>query len=105
MIDDSNLTDNYSNSQFEKRPTLQDIDELANALCVEYSNHEFYKWYCKVINVLGMQRVNEIRAMYSDTRQARHLFSRRASEEMRIKIARQRMLDERRNHGKAKDFS
>lgn len=105
MIEDSNSTDNYSNSQFEKRPTLQDIDELANALCVEYTNHAFYKWYCKVINILGVQRVNEIRAMYSDTRQARHLFSRRASEEMKAKIARQRILDERKNHVPDKDLS
>lgn len=105
MIDDLNLTDNSSNSQFEKKPTLQDVDELANALCIEYANHAFYKWYCKVINVLGIQRVSEIRAMYSDTRQASHLFSRRASEEMKVKLARQRILDERRDHGKEKDHS
>ncbi len=105
MIDDLNLTDNSSNSQFEKKPTLQDVDELANTLCIEYANHAFYKWYCKVINVLGIQRVNEIRAMYSDTRQASHLFSRRASEEMKVKLARQRILDERRDHGKDKDHS
>lgn len=100
MIDDSNPTDNYPNSQFEKKASLQDIDELANTLCTEYANHEFYKWYCKVINILGIQRVNEIRAMYSDTRQASHLFSRRASEEMKTKVARQRILEKRRDHGK-----
>lgn len=105
MIDDLNLTDNSPNSQLARKQTLQDIDDLATALCIEYANHAFYKWYCKVINVLGIQRVNEIRAMYSDTRQARHLFSRRASEEMKVKLARQRMLDERRDHGKDKDHS
>lgn len=105
MIDNLNPIDNYPNSQFEKKPTLQDVDDLATALCVEYENHNFYKWYCKVINTLGIQRVNEIRAMYSDTRQSRHLFSRRASEEMRAKLAKERLMDERRDHDKKKDHS
>lgn len=94
-MEDQSRTDNY---QFASKPTLQEIDDLAHELCNEYSNHGFYRWYCKVINVLGIERVKIIKAMYSDTKQAKHLFSRRASEEMVLKQAQQRMLDIRRKN-------
>lgn len=101
-MSEANPTDNY-NSQFEPKPTLQEIDELAAKLCKEYSNYGFYKWYCRVINVLGVQRVKDIRAMYSDTRQARNLFSRRAKEEMQTKQGKKKLRELKDGHAKEKN--
>lgn len=99
-MNDITPTDNSPNSQVEPKPTLIEVDSLANEICTEYSNHDFYRWYCKVINVLGVRRVNEIRSMYRDARQARHLFSKRASEEMKVKLAQQKLINLRNNNGK-----
>lgn len=89
-MNDKESTENY-NSELERKPTLQEIDELAAELCKEYQNYPFYRWYCRVINVLGIKRVNTIRSMYKDTRQAKHLFSRRASEEMQAKLGQEKL--------------
>lgn len=92
-------TDNSQNSEFEQTYTMQQKDDLAAELCTEYANYKFYKWYCKVINALGVRRVKEIRAMYSDTRQAKHLFSKRASEEMNAILVKEKLRDMKEKYG------
>jgi len=39
------------------KPSLEKVDKLADELCSEYDNFGFRKWYCKVINDYGIERV------------------------------------------------
>jgi len=39
------------------KPSLEKVDMLADELCSEYDNLGFRKWYCKVINDFGIERV------------------------------------------------
>ncbi len=74
-------------SQLYKKPSISEVDRLAKELIAEYGNPEYFKWYCAAINQLGVQRVNELRGMVSDAKQPGRLFSKRAKEEMRKKVA------------------
>lgn len=74
-------------SQLERKPTIIEVDKLANELVAEYGNPLYFKWYCSAINQLGVQRINELRGMVSDAKQPGKLFSKRAKEEMRKKVA------------------
>lgn len=93
------LTEN-DNRELEK-PPIHLVDELANKLCTDYSNHDFYKWYCKIINILGLKRVEEIQAMSSDAKYPGTLFSKRAQQEAINKVGQDRYKEMMRNYGKA----
>ena len=95
----TNRTGN-DNSQLNNGTRFSVVDSLANELCSEYGNAKFYKWYCKVINVLGVERVLALRGMCSDAKQPGQLFSRRANQEMQTKLNKQRLDELKGNHGK-----
>lgn len=91
----TNQTEN-DNSQLNKKVPFSLVDSLANELCSEYGNAKFYKWYCKVINTLGVERVLALRGMCSDAKAPGQLFSKRANQEMSQRSAKSK-LDEMRN--------
>lgn len=89
----SNRTAN-GNRQLGNKQSTAEIDALADELTVEYQNLKFRKWYCKVIYVLGVERVLELRSRCADAKYKGALFSKLANEEM---VARE-------NSQKLKDF-
>lgn len=95
----TNRTGN-DNSQLNNGMPFSVVDSLANELCSEYGNAKFYKWYCKVINVLGVERVLALRGMCSDAKQPGQLFSRRANQELKEKQGKQKLDDFRNSYGK-----
>jgi len=74
------------NWQMGKKPSITEVDALAKKLCLEYDNFAFFRWYCLVINILGLDRVNEIQSRCSDASHKGPLFSRIASEEAKNKV-------------------
>ena len=74
------------NWQLDRKPSITDVDALAKELCAEYDNFAFFRWYCLVINILGLERISTIRARCSDAPNKGHLFSRIASEEAKKKV-------------------
>lgn len=88
------------NRQLDSSPSFSVVDSLANELCTEYGNAKFYKWYCKVINTLGIERVLILRGMCVDAKYPGQLFSRRANQEMQAKLSKQKLYDLRKNYGK-----
>lgn len=77
------------NWKLSHKPTFSEVEDLADILCKDYKNIKFRRWYCLVINILGIQRISDIRAMYSDIENkalAGKLFSVRASQEAKQKV-------------------
>jgi len=72
--------------QMGKKPSITEVDFLAKELCLEYDNLAFFRWYCLVINILGLNRVREIQSRCSDSPKKGLLFSRIASEEAKNKV-------------------
>lgn len=68
-----------------------EVDELADALVREYNNLKFRPWYCSTIYALGSDRVLEIRARVHDSDNPAMLFSKLASEAVRLKKGRERL--------------
>jgi hypothetical protein len=69
------------------------ISQLAKSLCEQYHNHPYYKWYCKVIYELGIERVLLIQARASDSKQPGKLFTKIANEELAVKLNLQKRRD------------
>lgn len=86
--------------QLNKRPPISKVDELAKELCKEYDNFAFFKWYCLVINTLGIDRVNEIRARCDDAKNKGQLFSRYAGEEAKAAIGLERYQKLKSSYGR-----
>jgi hypothetical protein len=70
------------NQQLERKPSLQEVDDLANELCKQFRNFDFFRWYCKVIYTLGVDRVLILRARVSDSKLPGKLFSEYAKEDL-----------------------
>lgn len=85
--------------QLNRKPPISKVDELAKELCQEYDNFAFFKWYCLVINTLGIDRVNQIRARCSDAKNKGQLFSRYAGEEAKAAIGLERYQKLRSKYG------
>lgn len=85
MMNEINQTDN-DKWQLNRKPSIAEVDKLAKELCTEYDNFGFYRWYCLVINVLGVQRAKDIQSRCSDAVNKGALFSRYASEEAKNKV-------------------
>jgi hypothetical protein len=97
-MSDTNSTDN-DNWQLGKKPTITQVDRLAKELCLEYDNLGFFRWYCRVINVLGVSRVKEIQARFSDTEGKAKLFSQLANEEVESKLGRDKYNELKKKYG------
>lgn len=72
------------NSELNKRPTVQQVDDLAGELCNQFSNHEYFKWYCSAIWKLGENRVRELKGRVSDAKDPARLFTKLLSEDLKI---------------------
>lgn len=95
-----NQTDN-DNWQLLRKPPIEQVDELAKELCHEYDNFAFFRWYCLVINILGIERIKEIRSRCSDAKNKGALFSRYASEEAKRKVGLEAYQKLKGRYGKA----
>lgn len=73
--------DNYKTRKY----TITEATALANRLVSSYNNPDFYRWYCKAIKILGVQRVVEIEASVRDANYPARVFSKIVKEEMLIK--------------------
>ena len=72
------------NSELNRRPTVQQVDDLARQLCNEFSNHEYFKWYCAAVWKLGENRVHELKARVSDAKDPARLFTKLLREDLKI---------------------
>jgi hypothetical protein len=84
-MDESNLIGN-DNWQLDGKPPIALVDNLAKELCQDYDNFAFFKWYCLVINILGITRIEDIRDRCKDSKHKGQLFSRYAGEEAKQKV-------------------
>lgn len=58
-----------------KRLPIEEVDRLADELVAEYSNSEFRKWYCALINQHGIERVMYWRGKAASGNNPARLFS------------------------------
>jgi len=72
------------NSELNKKPTVQQVDDLAHELCNKFSNHEYFKWYCSAIWKLGERRVRDLQARVSDAKDPARLFTILLKEDLKI---------------------
>lgn len=89
--------------QLNGKPPIVEVDKLAKELCQEYDNYGFYRWYCLVINTLGVERVRQIQARCSDATDKGALFSRYASEEAKKKVGIDKVEHLKSRYGNQKD--
>jgi hypothetical protein len=73
-----------ANSELNKRPTVQQVDDLAHELCTNLSNHDYFKWYCAAIWKLGEHRVRELSARVRDAKDPARLLTKLIKEDLKI---------------------
>lgn len=55
--------------------TVPQVENLANELCLEYGNPNFFAWYCGVIYEFGIRATEDLRACVKDARHPGRLFT------------------------------
>jgi len=73
------------------KPSLIEVDELADKLCSQYNNYGYRKWYCRVIYTLGIHRVEIIAADCRDADEPGRLFTIRANAELKAKLNKEKL--------------
>jgi hypothetical protein len=71
----------------DPKPSIGEVDALANELANRYENHSFRRWYCKVINTLGIQKTRELAERADESKSPGRLFSTLAKEAMQSKAS------------------
>ena len=71
-----NETANWNNH----KPSLEEVDKLADELANEYKNTGFRPWYCNLIYSFGFEQVRIWQARSKDAENPGRLFSKLASE-------------------------
>jgi hypothetical protein len=79
------------NQQLERRPSLQEVDDLASELCDLFKNNEYFRWYCKIIYTLGIDRVLILKSRVSDAKLPGRLFTKYVKQDL-AKLEAQRKL-------------
>jgi hypothetical protein len=97
-MNDSNQTAN-DKWQIDKL-TIDTVDEKAKELCQLYNNFAFFKWYCIVVDILGIERIEVIQARCSDAKNPAALFSKLASQEAKKAIGLDKYEKLRAGYGK-----
>ena len=90
------------NNQSVRKCTMKEVDSLAAELCVQFSNHKYFRWYCSIIWKLGIDRIQELRGRVKDAKLPSRLFTMYANEELKQQQAQQRL---RGLHAKEEDQS
>ena len=57
------------------KPLISVVDAIADELVAEYSNPDYRRWYCGVINRYGLAKVDEWRRRASEGKEPAKLFS------------------------------
>jgi hypothetical protein len=79
------------NQQLERRPSLQEVDDLASELCDLFKNDKYFRWYCKIIYALGIDRVVILKSRVSDAKLPGRLFTKYVKQDL-AKLEAQRKL-------------
>ncbi len=85
-------------NDYSTKPSMIEVDELADHLCSLYDNSSYRKWYCRVIYELGVNRVKTLVAMCSDAKEPAKLFTKRANAELKAKLNKERLQIEKDLH-------
>jgi hypothetical protein len=88
------------NSQLDAKPSILAVDQLASEISDQYGNHKYYKWYCKAIYILGIDRVNQLRASCRDSKQPGPLFSKKVNEAIHSTMGKKRLDEMKGQYGK-----
>ena len=59
----------------EHNLNTQDVEAMANRLCGEYGNAQYFKWYCGAIYEFGIPQIEALEARVSDAENPGKLFS------------------------------
>ncbi len=54
------------NRQLIRKPTILEVDELADKLVAAFGNPDYRPWYCKRINQMGTNNIENIFARVND---------------------------------------
>ena len=84
----------------DKDVTISEVEQLANKLCMQYSNSKFFACYCGVIYEFGVQTIETLMARVSDADKPGHLFTKIVKDWREDK---KRAENRDRLHGKAKN--
>lgn len=80
-------TDDFILDEPDVKPSIGEVDALADELASRYENYSFIKWYCKVINTLGIQKTRELAERADESKSPGRLFSTLAKEAMQSKAS------------------
>lgn len=75
-------TKDQTTQMANRKPSLSEVDSLANTLAERFDNHAYRPWYCTAIYELGTDRIRQILARVSDGEHPNKLFSKIVKEEL-----------------------
>ena len=81
------------NQELNRKPSLQEVDDLAYELCNLFSNPKYFRWYCSIIYKLGIDRVFVLKAQVADAKLPGRLFTKYVKEDLQ-RIETQKKLGE-----------
>lgn len=76
-----NLLNNYqlpvgkSNKINNHELPIEQVDEIADSLCAEYTNPSYRRWYCGVVYDFGVSKVEEWKKRAKEGKEPAKLFS------------------------------
>lgn len=59
----------------DNKPTVSEVEKLANLICMEYQNSKFFAWYCGAIYEFGIITIEDLMKRVSDARSPGMLFT------------------------------
>lgn len=81
------------NKQLSRKPSMEEVDDLAQELCKQFNNYGYFKWYCSIIWKLGIDRVKELQGRVRDAKLAGRLFTKYVEEDVRRLESQQKLKD------------
>lgn len=80
--------------------TSEQVEELANKLCVDFGNPKYFRWYCSVIYEFGVPYIEQLCARVSDAKYPGRLFSKLIQDRRRTQSNSEKLkrLNEQKNN-------
>lgn len=84
----------------DRKPTIKEVEDLANRICSEFNNSKYFSWYCGVIYDFGISTIEDLMKRVSDADYPGKLFTKIINEWRQEK---RYLANRKRLHGKDND--